>query len=216
MTIILVFGTSITYGAWDKEGGWVQRLREYVDKNYIKNKGKEYFVYNLGISGDTSKDILERCEFETQQRLKLLDTNERVIILISVGVNDAIINNKTKEYHIPLDIYAQNIKKIIKISEKYADRIVFVGNKPTDDSKLDPIPWLKECSYKAEFVEQYDKKAADICKEKNIQFIDVYNQFKKIKEYKKLLHDGVHPTTEGHKHIFEIVKKELRKTGVIE
>jgi len=28
MVNILVFGDSITYGAWDEEGGWVQRLRK--------------------------------------------------------------------------------------------------------------------------------------------------------------------------------------------
>ena len=214
MTIILVFGTSTTYGAWDVEGGWVQRLRKYLDKEYIKKKKEEYLVYNLGISGDTSRDIVERFEFETKQRVKLLDEGEEVIVLVSVGVNDSIINNKTKKCHIPIEVYQSNIEKIVNIVERYG-KLIFVGNKPIDDSKLDPIPWLSTCSYKKEFVEQYERKVAQICKEKKVLFIDVYNQFKKIKNYKKLLEDGVHPATEGHKYIFTIVKKELINKGVI-
>lgn len=33
MAKILVFGDSIAYGKWDSDGGWVARLRKYVDVN---------------------------------------------------------------------------------------------------------------------------------------------------------------------------------------
>ena len=33
MDKILIFGDSICYGKWDKEGGWVTRLRKYIDQN---------------------------------------------------------------------------------------------------------------------------------------------------------------------------------------
>ena len=38
MTFILVFGTSTTYGAWDSEGGWVQRLTKYLDNKQLEGK----------------------------------------------------------------------------------------------------------------------------------------------------------------------------------
>ncbi len=38
MTRILVFGPSTTYGAWDIEGGWVQRLRRYLDEKQLAEK----------------------------------------------------------------------------------------------------------------------------------------------------------------------------------
>jgi lysophospholipase L1-like esterase len=28
---LLIFGDSITYGAWDIEGGWAARLRKFLD-----------------------------------------------------------------------------------------------------------------------------------------------------------------------------------------
>ena len=219
MTIILVFGTSTTYGAWDSEGGWVQRLRKYLDNKQLEGKEHPtdpyYVIYNLGVSGDTSKDIIERLEFETKQRLKLKDEGEEIIILISVGVNDAIYYNKTKKNQVILDKFSSSVQKMINISKKYATNIVFVGNKPIDESKVDPIPWRMECSYKEIFVEKYDLKAAEICKKNDIPFIDVYRIFKRQDNYKKLLSDGVHPNNEGHKRIFEIVKKDLEKLEII-
>ena len=47
---ILVFGDSIAYGKWDEQGGWVQRLRKYIDKKYnLIDEPKSWLVYNLGI-----------------------------------------------------------------------------------------------------------------------------------------------------------------------
>jgi len=215
MTLFLVFGTSTTYGAWDLEGGWVQRLRKYLDQKQFNDQGLYYVVYNLGISGDTSEGILERFEFETKQRLALKDEGEEVIIMICVGVNDSIYNNKTKKHQVELNKYALNVEKLIHLAKKYGTKVVFVGNKPIDESKVDPIPWLKDCSYKEVFVEQYDNKVAEICKKNKIPFIDMYHLFNKKPNYQKLLTDGVHPSTEGHKMIYEIVRDFLINEKII-
>ena len=70
MARILVFGDSITYGAWDKRGGWVQRLREFLDeKNLIDLNKIPVLIYNLGVSGDTTNDALERFEFESKKKI---------------------------------------------------------------------------------------------------------------------------------------------------
>ena len=215
MTLILVFGTSTTYGAWDVEGGWVQRLRKYLDQQQLANPDLYYMVYNLGISGDTSQDILERFSFETEQRIKLQDEREDILFIFSVDVNDSIFNNKTKEYKVPLEIYKKNISKIIQQAKKYTNKIVFVNNSPVDESKVDPIPWLADCSYLSAAVEQYDQACTAICKKNAIPFIDVYTPFKKQRNYQRLLLDGVHPTTEGHKFIFEVVKDFLLQRKII-
>src|SRR3990170_7472616 len=92
-THILVFGTSTTYGAWDREGGWVQRLRGFLDEKVINSDYKhDYFVYNLGISGDKSADILTRFEPETKARLG--HHNAEIIILFHLGINDCIYSEK--------------------------------------------------------------------------------------------------------------------------
>lgn len=216
MVVILVFGTSTTYGAWDIEGGWVQRLRKYLDKKQLADKASIYYmVYNLGVDGNTSTDILERIEFETLQRIKLIEKGEEVITILGAGTNDAIINNLTKKHHVSLEDYEMKIKKIIAVAEKNSTKVLFVGAKPLDESKVDPIPWLPGHSYKNEHIEKYDKRLAEICKKSGILFVEIYNEMRKIKNYEKLLPDGVHPNTEGHRIISEIVINSLVKNKVI-
>ena len=215
MTLILVFGTSITYGAWDTDGGWVQRLRRHLDEKQLSNSQLYYMVYNLGISGDTSEGILKRIAFETEQRLALKDEGEEVIILISVGANDAIYNNNTGKHHLPLETYGKNVQKIIRIAKTYAKHVIFISSKPIDESRVDPIPWLKNCSYREADIERYDKKTAEVCAKQTVPYIDIYRPLKKLPHYQKLFPDGVHLNNEGHQKIFEIVKNELVRLKLI-
>jgi lysophospholipase L1-like esterase len=82
MTQILVFGDSNTWGAWDREkGGWVNRLRLFLDR-----EGDDVFLYNLGISDNTTQDVLGRFEFETKQRMK---EDPDLVIIFDIGSNDS-------------------------------------------------------------------------------------------------------------------------------
>jgi len=85
MTRILVFGDSITYGNWDREGGWVQRLRKFLDKRNLTDPDFYCLIYNLGISGNDTENLLKRFEFETEQRLK---EGEETIFIFAIGIND--------------------------------------------------------------------------------------------------------------------------------
>src|SRR5271157_5203514 len=90
---ILVFGDSITYGACDSEGGWVQRLRKFLDGKNLINTEVYYSVYNLGVWGNAIEDLLKRLEFETKQRI---EENEEVMFVFAIGVNDSnFIYSKT-------------------------------------------------------------------------------------------------------------------------
>ena len=64
MDKILVFGDSIAYGKWDNHGGWVARLREYVDKKFNIGKGGNVQVYNLGIPGEVAVRMVDRVKQE--------------------------------------------------------------------------------------------------------------------------------------------------------
>ncbi|MFQ6056667.1 MAG: SGNH/GDSL hydrolase family protein, partial [Methanosarcinales archaeon] len=86
MTRIIIFGASITYGAWDKEGGWTRRLRKFLDKKTLSDTNTYFIIYNLGVSGDTTEDLIERVEFETKQRLK---EGEETIFIFSIGTTDS-------------------------------------------------------------------------------------------------------------------------------
>lgn len=47
---LFVFGDSITYGAIDREGGWANRLRKYLDGRMLDSGGKEFFMLYIGIN----------------------------------------------------------------------------------------------------------------------------------------------------------------------
>ena len=71
--VMVVCGDSITYSRGDSEGGWVQRLRKFIDKK----KNFSYTIYNLGISGNKTSDLLKNFEFEVKNRLRKL--TERIL-----------------------------------------------------------------------------------------------------------------------------------------
>ncbi len=112
MAQILVFGDSIVFGNWDLEGGWVQRLRKFVDQKIAASKFEiKCPVFNLGISGDTTEELLER--FENEIRPRELDEKE-TIILISIGINDSIFDLEKQKNWVSLDSYQKNLEQLIK------------------------------------------------------------------------------------------------------
>lgn len=58
---VFAFGHSITQGFWDREGGYITRLRKFLDKKSLENPDEYYFeTYNLGVSGNDSQQLKER------------------------------------------------------------------------------------------------------------------------------------------------------------
>ncbi len=211
MSQILIFGDSITYGAWDKEGGWAQRLRKYIDEKIAIDPNYYHLVYNLGISGNTSDDLLKRFENECKY-IKKEEGREELVIIIAIGENDSQIKNgKVK---VEMKQFEKNLEKLYGLAKKFTDKVFFVGLCPADESKSDPIPWDTSKSYKNDSIAQYNEAIRKFCEKNNSGFIDVFNNLFK-KDYKELLDDGVHPNTEGHQQIFEIIKTYLIEKKII-
>lgn len=84
---LLIFGSSITWGAWDKQGGWVQRLKSVCDNKASESNYDNYTaVYCLGVSGDNTEDLLARFDTEVKARI---DEEEKTLLLIEIGINDS-------------------------------------------------------------------------------------------------------------------------------
>jgi lysophospholipase L1-like esterase len=205
MTQILVFGDSITYGARDKAGGWVQRLRTFIEEKYPE----EHLIYNLGVSADTSDSLIERLEDETKRR-----EGSEIIFIFQIGANDSAFLSTKKDFWASKEKFRNNIKDIIKKSKKISQKIFFVENIPVDENKTHPVPWDKRVTYKNENIKKYNEIIKEVCNKEVVSFIGVFDKFFKS-DYKKLLQDGVHPNSEGHEKIFEIVKEFLIKNKVI-
>lgn len=129
---IVIFGDSITWGANDYEkGGWVSRLR--VDLENQKNSDTYYSIYNQGISGDNTEDLLFRFELESKARHR--EKADENIVIFAIGINDSQNINKKGNFAIKPKQFENNLKKLIELSKPYYDKIIFIGLTNVDGKK---------------------------------------------------------------------------------
>lgn len=208
MARFLIFGDSITYGHCDREGGWVARLRRYIDESGL-SKDEGFSIYNLGVSGDNTEDLLKRFDSETRAREK-----EDLAFIFAIGINDAQYLNTEQRLRVSPEKFGQNIKELIDRVDAYSQKVIFVGLTPVDEDRTTPIPWDTIKFYFNKNIEKYNRLIKNICAEKRVDFVDVWPEFNKV-DHTKLLDDGLHPNEKGHKLIFELVKNNLEETGVL-
>src|SRR3989344_1010829 len=210
MANILVFGASIAQGYYDTEGGWADRLKRYFIQEELKHNWEQSInVFNLALSGDTSKDVLSRISKETKQRIW---SNHKLIFIFEIGTNDSIIiNGKPK---VPLSEFRKNLNQLLKFCKTYSDKIIFLGLTPVDEPRVTPMTWSPSESYLSERIKKYNDEVKVFSNRNNLGFVDLHREFTKV-DFKKNLHDGVHPNSQGHKKIFEIVRDFLVKEKLI-
>lgn len=212
MSHFLVFGDSITYGSWDKAGGWVQRLRTFIEEKYPE----EHLIYNLGVSADTTDSLLDRLEYEINNRgyERSKRRGSKTIIIFQIGTNDSAFMSTKNGLWVKQGKFRKNIREIIEKSKKFSDKIFFVEATPVDESKTQPVPWDKRVTYKNGSTREYNGIVKEECNLENVPVIEIFDEFYKS-NYKKLLQDGLHPNSEGHENIFQTVKDFLIKEKII-
>jgi len=210
--IIICFGDSITYGNWDPQGGWVGRLRKYLDSKSLESyTGADLFstyytlTYNLGIPGDTSTGLFSRFEQELAPRF---NQDEETIILFAIGINDSRYYPSEKRHEVDLETYQQNIWDMWEIARQYTLDVAFIGLTPVDESRTNPLYWEPEAVYKNEYIEQYNTVLRDFCQSREIPFINIFDRMKDL-DIPKLMEDGIHPNQNGYQVMEEIIRSEI-------
>lgn len=189
MTSLCIFGASSTWGAWDLEkGGWVNRLRLFID-----NKDLGIAVYNLGVSGDTTEDLLRRFDVEAEAR-------KPDMIIFSIGDNDAKAN-ASGEYAASLEQFEKNISSLIQKGKMYTDKILFLGIKRVDENKTTPVLWDSDAWYRNKDIEIYDAKFRECVVAHGAAYMNIADVITTDD-----LFDGLHPNARGHEKIFHVVK----------
>ncbi|MFH0923304.1 MAG: GDSL-type esterase/lipase family protein [Candidatus Falkowbacteria bacterium] len=187
---ICVFGDSITWGAFDDEkGGWVDRLKLI---NFTQNEYVE--IYNLGVSGDTTENVLSRIEVE-------LSAREPEFVIFSIGSNDSSYIKSEDNNFVDLEKFYKNLNKLYKITKKFTKEIVFIGLTKSNEKKTNPIPWDQDICCTNENIKKYDLAIKNFCKENNLPFIEMFDLLKD-----EDLEDGLHPNAQGHEKMFQRVK----------
>jgi len=209
MTRILVFGDSIAWGAWDIGGGWVQHLSTYLMERILKNPNDYYCVFNLSVSGDTSKEIVKRFDFEAKYTIS---KEQETIIIFAFGINDPSFTESLDKPLVSEKKFVQNITLLYRQAKKYTSKIIFVGPTPVYEPKTNP--WFKGMFFSNKTIKKYDDLIRNFCSEKRVNYIGLFRKFKNL-NLEIYIEDGLHPNSKGHELIFEIVKQELEKNKII-
>jgi lysophospholipase L1-like esterase len=192
--IICIFGASTTWGMRDNEGGgWAGRLR-----NYFETGSYDVRVFNLGIPGDTTADLLKRFEVESAAR-------KPGLIILGIGGNDASYIDTEDNLITPLEQFQKNYSELINRAKKITDKIILLGLTKVDESKTMPIPHNKTkfCSNKN--IIEYDQAIKKIGNIHNLPFISLIDSIAE----EGLSTDGRHPNSGGHEKMFLIIKESL-------
>ena len=201
MKKILIFGDSISWGAFDYDkGGWAERLKIKYLGTYSNGKG--IGVYNLSISSNNTTGVLETIENDIIKFNKILPAD--YIFLFSIGSNDPAYIDMKDNVVVPIDLYKNNLEKIVEISKKYSKEIIFTGLMIVDENKTKP--WSENEYWENKGIKKYNDEIENICKKHELDFIPLWNVITK-----EDLLDGLHPNTKGHKKIYNQVERHLSK-----
>ena len=195
---ICVFGDSTAWGAYDLEkGGWVNRLWLFFAK-----ENQEIDVYNLSISGGTTKTILDR--FENEAKARNVD-----VLIFQGGGNDAAYEHVEGNYQISPEEFKNNLEKIIEKSKKITDKIIFISFKNVDEARTMPVSWC-DFYYTNGNIKKYCEMMKNVCDENGVLFLDIFGILENDD-----LYDGLHPNAKGHEKIFQKVNDFLTSNKIL-
>lgn len=200
---VLVFGDSITYGAWDTQAGWVERIKRTMHERTVLSDGKtKVQVMNLGIGGDTSTRILKRMSTEVEARYS---ANWPFIFVITFGANDErSIDGKTET---SIDLFETNVRDIIAIATSKSGKVLFLGIPPLGK----PIVSFKGQEYSDERIVKYEQLLKSIVEEAGIPFVPIRPVFEQVGLEGLYSSDFIHPNDKGHELIAATVAPYLNK-----
>ncbi|MFM2424141.1 MAG: hypothetical protein RLZZ70_532, partial [Candidatus Parcubacteria bacterium] len=189
---IFVFGDSITEGYFDtSRGGWCNRLIQDVMKRELETDfSYNRQVFNLGMAGNTSADILVRMRSEIESRIQK-QANEEKVLMIAVGVNDSQYNIETKEAKIHINQFENNIIEMIKIGKDHQAKIVLIGLLPVVERLVQPMPWLPTYAYNNDMIHTYDESLKATGESNGCLYIGLQDIF--TDDVESYFVDGVHP-----------------------
>jgi len=195
---VIALGDSLIYGYGDYVGGgWVERLR----RQWMSPDGDGHVLYNLGIRGDRTGQVLQRLEQEFSCRGEL---RKRVpdLILLSVGVNDSSrISKPDGRLYTDFEEFKQQINTLLDAAQ-YLCPVLFVGMTPVDEAKMP----FANCLYYNHF-DQYRYKEATLqaCQQRNIPYLDIFDLWlSRGTDWinTQLSADGLHPNVSGYQTLF--------------
>lgn len=187
MAHVLAFGDSITQGYHDTAGGWPVRLWRELNTYY---PGK-HAVYNLGMDGDKTADVLVRFKSEFIARTRFAD---KMIVLLAVGTNDAIIQTSTGKRLTSPEDFESTYWKLLQVAKDHTEYVLAIGPSPIQEAKVNPFPWDTKLGTTQEAHNAVDCSIETLAIKANVSYLPL----RKLGNLDLTLSDGDHLTDTGH------------------
>lgn len=184
-----VWGDSITHGSCDEEAlGWVGRIRKALPTDDYNH------IYNFGICGDTSDDLIARLDVE----LAAIHPEK---VIFSIGINDSKFPEGSDTHLVSLEKYEQNLSELIEKTKTYTKAITIVGATRVDDE------WrsARGSRFMNEEIAKFNEVMKTVAVDNNLDYIDVFETLDPTID----LADGLHPNAQGYQKMFEVIKANL-------
>ncbi len=184
-----VWGDSITHDSCDDEAlGWVGRIRKVLPTDDYNH------IYNFGICGDTSNDLIARFDSE------LAAIHPQKVIFV-IGINDSKFPEGSDTHLVSLEKYEQNLRQFIEKTKGHTDAITIVGATRVDDE------WrsARGSRFMNEEIAKFNEVMKSIADQQGLDYIDVFETLDTAVD----LADGLHPNAQGYQKMFEVIKANL-------
>lgn len=184
-----VWGDSITFGSCDSEAlGWAGRLRKTLSPDDYSH------LYNFGICGETSQDLLKRFSIEA----KAIEPSD---IIFAIGINDSKYPSESDINKVSLADYQKNLEELITQAKAFTNKITIVGATKVDDE------WrsVKGSRFLNDEIQKYNTVMRSVADKHGFQFIDMFEVLDTAID----LADGLHPNAQGYQKMFKSIKSKV-------
>ncbi len=185
---IVCFGDSIVEGEGDCQGrdGWVGRLREKLvqqkpSRGHGDDTSESWRVFNLGIGGDTSRDL--------HYRIGEMVLRKPEIIILGCGDNDVVLHTQPDSSRVPKISHVRSDRAwndILDICHRQSNKVLVLGGIENGISRPAMEAKIKEVSQKVSQIGEGVEMLLSINLEANKHFShDIYPNAAGYEEYFK-------------------------------
>jgi lysophospholipase L1-like esterase len=205
---VLIFGDSIAYGAYDSQGGWADRLKVTYLERHMAVAGFDTSelpsIYNLSMPGELVRRLIWRLPHETVARRDVWGEETDIAFVFAVGLNDTLIDDNGKPSSTP-EQFTKGLEELLAVAQLFSKKILFVGLTPVEDD--DP----RVQNYTCERIWQFELALRAFTKKHKLPSVRLFEKFMQSNDEEFMFSDGLHPSDEGHRIIYERVEPKLRK-----
>lgn len=164
-------------------------------------------MYNLGIDGQTSAQILARFDHEVKPRLWL---DARHGFILACGINDSLVRANGSAESTPAQ-FREHLRSLVRAARVYGSDILVCDITPVDETKTTPLPSSSSGkTYTNGRIALFNDAADEVCEEEGVESVRVSDVFSGS-DYASLLADGLHPADEGHARMADMIYDVIRK-----